>query len=210
MDESEVKVVIVVGKYFVFDPEVGKEDGCGDIRAIDTNIARSEAVEAMIFDLPTVNQFVICFHNNTRHFQVKTSVGEPQYQAGDRAIIRRIGDAAFATPNWRTSSGTKKEMHLINEIGIPLFADMDSLQYWLEGGAEFETYDEYEAGSTGPKASSAPEERFTFTRRKGSPVTALTLDDVDAKVEELAERMGRAWDAANERERKRALTSSES
>ena len=73
MDESQVKMVVVVGKYFVFDPEAGKEDGCGDIHAIHKNISRAEAVEAMIFDLPTVNQFVICFHNNTRHFQVKTT-----------------------------------------------------------------------------------------------------------------------------------------
>lgn len=201
MDESEVKVVIVVGKYFVFDPKASKEDGCGDIRAIDTNIARAEAVEAMIFDLPTVNQFVICFHNNTRHFQVKTGVSEPQYQAGDRAVIRRIADAGFATPNWRTSSGTKKEIHLFNGLDVPIFEDLGSLQYWLEGGTDLEKYDVYL-----PDVA----ERFHFTRRKGVDAEPLTLEEVDEKVEELEERMERAWDTANARERKRTLAPSDS
>ena len=36
-------------------------------------------------------------------------------------------DAVFLTPGWETSSGTKREIELAGELGIPVFENLDQM-----------------------------------------------------------------------------------
>ncbi|KPJ86126.1 hypothetical protein AMJ57_00570 [Parcubacteria bacterium SG8_24] len=133
IDDRDVKIVIVCGKYFVWDAQRNMPD----YAAIDRNIFLARQVQRMCFQLPNDNVFVFCPHQNTAHFEFLTTVAEPQYQAGDRAVIRRMGDAGIVVPNWTDSSGTKMEIELFNELGRPVFRETESLSAWIGGLPDF-------------------------------------------------------------------------
>jgi len=118
---ENIKTVMVVGKYF------------GSYDEIEYHIFLARQLARMIWCLPDGGIGVFTPHLNTAHFEALTDVGEPTYQAFDRAMIERTGEAGVLVPNWRNSSGSLKEIRLFNELGRPVFEDLESLVAWRDG-----------------------------------------------------------------------------
>jgi len=52
-----------------------------------------------------------------------------QFQANSMAWVE-VSDALYVIPGWETSGGTKREIAWAEELGIPVFYDLASLQEW--------------------------------------------------------------------------------
>jgi len=138
--EREADVVMVVGSYFVGRK---RDDGAfvPNHARIKQNIYMAENVARMVMGLNTMSEplnrpvLAVTPHKNTSHFEQLTDVSEPVYQAGDRDLIRRLAKALIVIPNYVISSGTSKEIALANELGIPVFDELQSLRAFLRGEA---------------------------------------------------------------------------
>jgi len=141
MSEQQMKIVAVLGKYFV--PKRGPDgavivDATGrpipDFNAMENNRRLAEILHSMLWSLPGVEVGGFCAHMNTRRFELLTDVDEARYQEFDRQMIRRAVDAAILLPNWRESTGTLKEIELMDLLERPVFEELESLRAWLRGG----------------------------------------------------------------------------
>ncbi|MFH1047257.1 MAG: hypothetical protein V1738_03040 [Patescibacteria group bacterium] len=134
--QKEAHIVLVVGSYFVAKQ---RPDGVTvpNHARIEQNIYAARNVARMVMELnqltPPLGKPVLAVtpHSNTAHFEQLTDVSEPVYQAGDRELIRLTATALIAVPNYVISSGTSKEIRLANELGIPVFEDLQSLRMFL-------------------------------------------------------------------------------
>lgn len=128
------KVGYVVGKYI----EGGMVDGrfVPDFNGVERNI-REALSHAMVLWKDGYRLFVP--HCNTHHFEVKTHVPESVYQGFDLVVLKKLVDFIYATPNWRRSSGGRKEIMLACELGIPVFESLADVQAWTDGSGPYST-----------------------------------------------------------------------
>lgn len=126
----KIKIVFVVGKYFVGEKKNGILIPVRN--AIHQNILAANQVAVML-----VQERVWPFtpHNNTHHFELKTKVGEPTYQAFDQLLLERLIDGLVILPSWVNSTGAPKEVALAQRIGKPVIHsyDLQSIRNWRDG-----------------------------------------------------------------------------
>lgn len=128
---KKIKIVFIIGKYF-----------SKDYNEIEENIRLAEKYAIKLWGL---GFGVFTPHLNTCHFEVKTKVPEEIYQAFDLIVAERLCDCAFAIPeNWRDSTGGKNEIKRFQELGKPVFEDLESICNWRDGK---ETYHAIKAKS---------------------------------------------------------------
>ena len=118
-----MKIVAVIGKYFGTYPE------------IDKHIFLARQLSRMVWDLGGFGVFTP--HLNTAHFEALTKVDEPTYQEFDRLVLEKLVDGAIVLPNWRASSGSRKEIAYMNQLNKPVFDDLGALVMWRDGSASF-------------------------------------------------------------------------
>ncbi|MBI4458185.1 hypothetical protein HY633_04440 [Candidatus Uhrbacteria bacterium] len=114
-----MKVVAVIGKYFGTYPE------------IDKHIFLARQLARMVWDMGGFGVFTP--HLNTAHFEALTKVNEPTYQEFDRLVLERLVDGAIVLPNWRASSGSRKEIAYMNLLNKPVFDDLATMVMWRDG-----------------------------------------------------------------------------
>lgn len=76
---------------------------------------------------------VICPHKNTAHYGGIMGIPDSVWLEGDLEMIRRC-DVLVVMDNWRSSSGTKDEIKLAEELEIPIFympEDSKKLVKWV-------------------------------------------------------------------------------
>lgn len=111
-----MKVVYVAGPY--------RAKSIWDIRQ---NIRRAEEVALEVWKMGAA---CICPHKNTYLFDGAHGCHDNVWLDGDLEIIRRC-DALLLVERWEQSSGTRDEVALAIEIGIPIFETLAELQEWL-------------------------------------------------------------------------------
>lgn len=121
--------VQIIGKYFVCD-----ENGVPDYNAIEENIGLAEAAAIKLWNSGVIGCFTP--HLNTRHFEFKAKAPEENYKAFDAAILVEAMDAILRLPNWVDSSGSREEVKVCEERGIPIFDDADELIEWAKKKAK--------------------------------------------------------------------------
>lgn len=98
-----------------------------DSWAIENNIRRAEALALEVWRLGAA---AVCPHTNTRFFQ--GAAPDSVWLDGDLAILAKC-DAVLMTPDWKQSSGARKEEAFAAEQLIPVFYDLPGLSGWLAG-----------------------------------------------------------------------------
>ncbi len=135
-NKRESSVVMVVGSYYAARQ---RDDGIwvSDHARIKQNIYMAENVARMVMALNNLESplpqpvLAVTPHKNTAHFEQLTDVSEAVYQSGDRDIIRGLASALITIPNYVISSGTSKEIALANDLGVPVFEELQSLRIFL-------------------------------------------------------------------------------
>lgn len=119
---APIPVIMIVGRYFA-----AKEGGSPDYEKIEEHIKLAEKYAVILWN----NGFaVFAPHLNTRHFETKTQVPESVYQEFDLFILRKV-DGIFVLPNWKESTGGKREVRIAHEeVGIPVFDDVVEIIKW--------------------------------------------------------------------------------
>lgn len=124
-----IKIAFVIGKYFIGESKNGFL--IPDRNAIHNNILVANRISVMLW-----REKIAAFtpHNNTHHFELKTRVGEPEYQAFDQLLLERLIDGAVVADNWVNSSGGKKEVAKLQALGRPVINDYDiqSIRNWRD------------------------------------------------------------------------------
>jgi hypothetical protein len=179
MNQTKIResdIVVVVGSYF---SARSRTDGVTvpNHARIKQNIYLAENVARMVMHLnqltPPLPRAVLAItpHKNTAHFEQLTDVAEPVYQAGDRDIIRRLATALIAVPNYVVSNGTSKEITLANDLDIPVFEELQSLQMFLQAP---------ERSRAGLKSRTVEvcDRRVSISWDPNRTTRALTLEDV--------------------------------
>ena len=125
-----VKIAFVIGKYFVGERKNNLL--IPDRNAIHDNILVANRIAVMLW-----REGIAAFtpHNNTHHFELKTRVGEPEYQAFDQLLLERLVDGNVVADNWVNSTGGKKEVAKAQAIGKPIINsyDIQSIRNWRDG-----------------------------------------------------------------------------
>lgn len=92
---------------------------------IEQNIRRAETAALEVWRLGCA---CICPHTNTRFFH--GAADDSVWLEGDLEILRRC-DAVLLVGEYWESAGTRRELDLANEHGIPVFESLDSLGEWV-------------------------------------------------------------------------------
>ena len=96
---------------------------------VQRNIHAAQDVAADIArNFACMDVFPVVPHANTAHFDGLAS-GE-YFLEGTKELLRRC-DAIFLLPEWQRSSGSRAELHLANELGLPSFQNFYELAKWL-------------------------------------------------------------------------------
>jgi hypothetical protein len=80
------------------------------------------------------NCAMICPHKNTAHYGGILGLDDSVWLIGDLEMIKRC-DFLLIVPGWEKSSGTRGEIALADELGIPVFYmpyDVGKFQDYLE------------------------------------------------------------------------------
>jgi hypothetical protein len=93
---------------------------------VTQNIRRAEA---LALELWRVGLAVICPHKNTAYFGGADR--DDIWLAGGLEMVRR-SDAVVCTPDWEKSIGARSEVALAEELGIPVFNNIQEVQKWLK------------------------------------------------------------------------------
>jgi|SRR5580704_2997662 hypothetical protein len=96
------------------------------------NIRRAEALALEVWRLGAA---CICPHKNTAFFS--GAAPDQLWLDGDLEMVRRC-DALVCVPGWERSSGSRGEVALANELGIPVFQTTDELKQWMDEPASAE------------------------------------------------------------------------
>lgn len=125
-----VKIMFVVGKYFVGEKK--GEVPVPDRNAIHQNILAANRVAVMLWQ-ESMGAFTP--HNNTHHFELKTKVTEPVYQAFDQLVLERLVDGLVVLESWVNSSGGMGEVSKAQKLGLPVLNayDLVSLRNLRDG-----------------------------------------------------------------------------
>ena len=62
----------------------------------------------------------LCPHKNTAFFGGACNIPDETWLEGDIELLKRC-DAVYALSSWRKSNGATDEIHLANELGMPVF-----------------------------------------------------------------------------------------
>jgi hypothetical protein len=84
---------------------------------VSKNIAAAREIAVELWGSGFV---VICPHLNTAMFGGALGLPDDVWLVGDLVIVRRC-DLLVVLPGWRFSNGTKKEIEVAREIGIPVY-----------------------------------------------------------------------------------------
>ena len=109
-----MKLVYVVGPY----------RGSG-LWQISENIRRAEALALQVWQLGAA---CICPHKNTAYFN--GAAPDHVWIDGDLEMVRR-SDAIICVPGWEQSVGSKGEVALAGQLGLPVFHSIDELRHWM-------------------------------------------------------------------------------
>lgn len=92
-------------------------------------VANIRRAEDIAIELWQIGLAVICPHKNTAFFGGATD--DEVWLAGDREMIRR-SDAVYAMERWEQSSGSRTEIELARQLGIPIFGTLEEVKTWLQ------------------------------------------------------------------------------
>lgn len=109
-----MKVVYVAGPYRA-DSEYG----------VVQNIRRAEQLAIEVWKAGAA---AICPHKNSALFG--GLMPDETWLEGGMEFLRR-SDAMIVVDSWEDSEGTKEEIELAKELGIPIFWEIDELKEWL-------------------------------------------------------------------------------
>ena len=117
-----LKIVFIAGPYF----------GNGDKEEIEKNILEAEKYQVA---LANAQVGFFCAHNHTEHFQEKARAPETFYYKLDFEFLKRSVDAILALPNWKESTGAKREIEWAINNNLPVFYpkspdDLDEIIKW--------------------------------------------------------------------------------
>jgi hypothetical protein len=104
-----MKIVYIAGPYI----------GDGTVKSIEINIREAEK-----YQIALANKQIgfFCAHNHTEHFGNKAEkASEKFYHELDMQFLKRVADAVLAVPNWKSSSGARKEVEWAQESNLPIF-----------------------------------------------------------------------------------------
>jgi hypothetical protein len=96
------------------------------------NIRRAEALALEVWRLGAA---CICPHKNTAFFS--GAAPDQLWLDGDLEMVRRC-DGLICVPGWERSAGSRGEVALANELGIPVFQTTDELKQWMDEPAPAE------------------------------------------------------------------------
>jgi len=86
------------------------------------------AAEAMGFDIASAGAFPLIPHTNARWLHSEFS--QEFMVEGSLALLTKC-DAMIVCRGWESSRGTKAEMQMCEEQGIPYFLSLTDLEDWL-------------------------------------------------------------------------------
>ena len=89
------------------------------------NVRRAEEVALSVAEMGAMP---LCPHANTAHFDGLLTA--EFWLTGTAELLRRC-DAAITVDGWERSSGSRGEIKLAGELGIPVFYDEISLANWI-------------------------------------------------------------------------------
>jgi len=104
-------------------------DGAPDLPRIEINIRAAEDVARIII---TRSERIACLvpHSIGRYFA--EGPGSPDYWYAATMEMANRCDCAMMAPGWERSSGSKREKARMEQIGRPVFTDVDELIRWVE------------------------------------------------------------------------------
>lgn len=105
---------------------------------VEANIAR--AVELAI-EVALLGAVPICPHSNTAHPDFERVQPYTFWIDATKALLRKC-DALILVPCWEGSAGTRGEVELAYELGLPVFNEPRELAAWLDVHHEAEAYRE--------------------------------------------------------------------
>lgn len=124
------------------------------VRGIVENIRRAESLSLIVWRMGAA---ALCPHMNTAHFD--GAITDEAILAGDREMLGRC-DAVMLVSGWRHSEGTRDEVELARELGIPVFENRYELRRWLRTdhatvgrASDSELHDRAAVGQTTAEAS---------------------------------------------------------
>lgn len=94
--------------------------------AIELN---ARAAEIMALKVAEAGAMPFCPHTNTRFFHGQLS--DQFWLDGIQEMLRRC-DAVQLCGAWLNSSGTRDELELASELGMPVFNTIQELEQWLK------------------------------------------------------------------------------
>jgi hypothetical protein len=80
--------------------------------------------------------YALCPHTNTRHFD--GAAPDAIWLAGTQELLFRADAVLLSTADWWASSGTRAEIDLARELGIPVFSLIEELEKWAAGQSAFD------------------------------------------------------------------------
>jgi len=89
------------------------------------NVRRAEEVALSVAEMGAMP---LCPHTNTAHFDGLLTA--EFWLAGTAELLRRC-DAAITVDGWQNSSGSRGEIKLAGELGIPVFHTLEDLFAWV-------------------------------------------------------------------------------
>ena len=93
---------------------------------IEQNIRRAEAASLEVWRMGAA---CICPHTNTRFFQ--GAAPDDVWLEGDLEILSRC-DAVLLVGDWKSSTGTKREITKAFSSRIPVLRNLDEVKAWLQ------------------------------------------------------------------------------
>lgn len=94
---------------------------------VEQNIRRAEEYAFKVWGM---GMAALCPHTNTRFFD--GTLTDDIWLEGTKELLRRC-DAMYVLPGWTESAGTKGEMVVAEEMGIPQFYIFATLCRWNAG-----------------------------------------------------------------------------
>lgn len=115
---------------YVAGPYTGKTHNWQSYYEIDRNIRVAEEMAARLADLG-IGFF--CPHKHSEHFEVIVPDVGPDFWYELDIHFMKSCDAILMLPNWENSKGSLKEKRIMEELGRPVFYELnDDLVEWAD------------------------------------------------------------------------------